>query len=74
MHNNGALESSTAGYNEQNVSREGIDFRQFDASPMLKARNAVDSGQELTTGTTVGTGARYSSYATIRYYTSTNRT
>lgn len=62
--NNGALESSTAGYNEQNVSREGIDFRQFDASPMLKARNAVDSGQELTTGTTVGTGARYSSYAT----------
>jgi hypothetical protein len=61
--NNGALETSTAGYNEQNVSREGIDFRQFDKSPMLKARNVVDSGQELTTGTTVGTGARYSSYA-----------
>ena len=61
--NNGAIEGSTAGYNQENVSREGIDFRQFDKSPMLLARNVVDSGQELTTGTTVGTGARYKSYA-----------
>jgi hypothetical protein len=62
--NSSALEGSTAGYNQENVSREGIDFRQFDKSPMLIARNVVDSGQELTTGTTVGTGARYKSYAT----------